>query len=272
VSRRSEVADRGRRDTGERTGERELVAFYGGDKPSMRIEPAARRRAWMDETAGHWANRCLPLLVANESGWVLLNPLGFTATWDGGTSIESVTVAFDDAAGAQAPAVRSHFGYGTLTWGVPYLFRTSPGVNLLVRGPANSPRDGIYALEGLVETDWSVATFTMNWKFTRAHLPVRFERDEPFCMVVPQARGNLESFRPIVRPLPADSETGKAARRWAEARDAMQRRKFLGRYSGMSADAADAWEADYYRGLQPDGEPAPDHQTRIRLGQFRHDP
>jgi Family of unknown function (DUF6065) len=43
------------------------------------------------------------------------------------------------------------------------VFRTPPGCNLYVRGPANSPKDGIAALEGIIETDWSEATFTMNW-------------------------------------------------------------------------------------------------------------
>ena len=48
----------------------------------------------------------------------------------------------------------------------------------------------------MIETDWSVATFTMNWKLTRPHWPVTFEIGEPICMVVPQRRGELESFHP----------------------------------------------------------------------------
>ena len=42
----------------------------------------------------------------------------------------------------------SHFGYGILTWTLPYLFRTPPDWNLLARGPSNLPKDGIQALEG----------------------------------------------------------------------------------------------------------------------------
>jgi hypothetical protein len=33
----------------------------------------------------------------------------------------------------------------------------------------------------------------MNWKFTRA-TSTRFEQDEPIAMLVPQQRGNLESY------------------------------------------------------------------------------
>ena len=36
----------------------------------------------------------------------------------------------------------------------------------------------------------------MNWKFTRKLMPVRFEVDEPICMIVPQRRAELESSPP----------------------------------------------------------------------------
>src|SRR5262249_11468483 len=142
-----------------------------------------------------WANRCLPLLVANQGGWVLLTPVPFEATWSGEPSPSGTTIEFSDELPHPRP-VASHFGYGIVTWAVPFLFRTPPGYNLLARGPANWPKDGISPLEGLVETDWAVTTFTMNWKITRPDVTVRFEEREPFCMIVPQRRGELEAFRP----------------------------------------------------------------------------
>ena len=60
------------------------------------------------------------------------------------------------------------------------------------------------ALEGLVETDWAVATFTMNWKLTVPRRLIRFEPDDPICMLVPQRRGELESFEPTVAELRID--------------------------------------------------------------------
>jgi hypothetical protein len=75
-----------------------------------------------------------------------------------------------------------------------------------VRGPANYLKDAVYPLEGVVETDWSAASFTMNWKFTRKLLPVRFEVDEPICMIVPQRRGELESFAPELRHIDSDEK------------------------------------------------------------------
>src|SRR3954471_12820602 len=68
----------------------------GGPSQTMKIVPGPRWRAWMDATYERWANRCLPLLMANESGWVLLNPTAFSATWSGGDSPEDVTIASRD--------------------------------------------------------------------------------------------------------------------------------------------------------------------------------
>jgi hypothetical protein len=153
-----------------------LVALHSQDPLVMpEIEPAPRWRDWMNATPGRSANRCLPLLMANEAGWVLKNPAAFTATWNGSDARDAVTVEYEDSCPANRRLASSHFGSGVLTWAVPCLFRTPTGFNLLVRGPANWPKDGICALDGLVETDWSVATFTMNWKMTRPDHPITFD-------------------------------------------------------------------------------------------------
>jgi hypothetical protein len=246
----------------------ELIAFYGDSGPSVRIEPALRWRAWMNETRDRWANRCLPLLVANESGWALLNPLGFEATWGGASHPSSVTIAWAGDAPLGFPPVSTYFGYGTLTWTVPYLFRTSPGYNLLARGPANWPKDGVCALEGLVETDWSVATFTMNWKITRPNHPVSFAAGEPFCMIVPQRRGELESFRPELRSFGTEPELTEATKQWVEGRREAGVRKFLSRYAREFEADQTAWQGHYFRGITPDGTAAPEHQTKLNLAPF----
>lgn len=232
--------------------------------------PAPRRRAWMDEMPDRWASRCLPLVVANESGWVLLNRYAFEAVWDGETPPAALRVTFDGDVLSPKPVV-SLFGSGILTWAVPLLFRTPPGFNLLARGPSNWPKDGACALEGLVETDWSVATFTMNWKLTRPGHAVRFDADEPFCMVVPQRRGELESFRPLIRPLESDPSSHAGAKAWAELRHQSQVRKFLAEYSREYESERLAWERHYFRGTTPDGRHAPEHQTHRKLSEFERE-
>src|SRR5213079_167162 len=118
----------------------------------------------------------------------------FEVIWSGKPQVSALQILF--AKGQHSPWVSSMFGYGIITWEIPYLFRTPPAYNLLARGPANLPKDGAYPLEGLVETDWSVASFTMNWMLTRPSHAVRFAKDEPICMLVPQKRSELEIFEP----------------------------------------------------------------------------
>ena len=131
---------------------------------SMLLTAALAERAWMDATPSHFAKRCLPMLIANRAGWLLVSMHSFAVTWNGQSDAAGLIVKHLE--GAPPYAAHSQFGSGILTFIIPFLFRTPPGVNLLVRGPANVIKDGIAPLEGIVETDWAEATFTMNWKMT----------------------------------------------------------------------------------------------------------
>src|SRR5690242_8726892 len=94
-----------------------LVAYYHGPRPGMRIVPAGRWRTWMDETSSRSANGCLPLLVANEAGWALLNERRFAVEWAGGRNLEDVQVHYDGPK-PELGAV-SNFGHGILTFLLP---------------------------------------------------------------------------------------------------------------------------------------------------------
>jgi hypothetical protein len=217
----------------------------------------------MGKDTARFVQRCLPMMIANRSGWELLNPWGFSATWNGSPALDAVTVLPHDM--TRKPPAVSHFGLGILTWHVPFLFRTPPGFNLLVRGPANFPKGAIAPLEGVVETDWTCATFTMNWKFTRAATTVTFERDEPIAMLVPARRGELERFRPAMIE-PTESPTDHASfLDWSASR-----RRFLDA-RGNAATVADreGWQRNYMVGRDVRGAVFPDHQTKIELAAFR---
>lgn len=103
--------------------------------------------------AGRFANRCLPLLIANQAGWFLLNNRAFEAEWKGERDQASLRIRYPRGTGRCWAS--SHFGHGILTFSLPYLFRTSQGFDLMARGPANLPKDGIASLEGIVETSWA---------------------------------------------------------------------------------------------------------------------
>jgi hypothetical protein len=246
---------------------RPLIGYITRDN-APQITPAPISRAWMreqSESGKGWPTRCLPMLIANQSGWELRNLCGFSATWVAEKNGVDVMIRPDKRdTGHLLPL--SHFGNGILTWNLPFLFRTPPGYNLLARGPANYPKDGACALEGIVETDWASASFSMSWKLTRKLMPVRFEIDEPICMIVPQRRAELEEFAPELRRIESDEDLQHKHEFFLRSRDAAKQIEQVARVAeGEQVE----WQGDYTRGRHTDGEPGtPEHQTRRRLRPF----
>ncbi len=120
-------------------------------------------------------------------------------------------------------------------------------------------------MTGVIETDWSPFTFTMNWRFTRPGQPVRFEAMEPFGFLFPVERASLEAFTPAFAPLDADPATAERFRAWSAARDEFQARM---RRAPPKAPA-DHWQKHYYRGVDASGEVLiADHRTKLRLKSF----
>lgn len=223
---------------------------------------APRERDWMDATATRFAYRCLPMVIANQNGWLLLNRHKFLVVWSGGPDPAALKIEF--LSGQEPRDAVSLFGGGILTFTTGYLFRTAPGFNLHVRGPANAPKDGIAALEGIVETDWSEATFTMNWKVTRLNHPLVFEEGEPFAMITPLRRGETETFQPELRSIAEDPELMALHREWASSRTKHN--------ADLKVPASQArkegWQRHYMRGVTIRKEPAQEHQTKLTLLDF----
>ena len=224
--------------------------------PPLRLCPAEATRDWMASTRFRNATHCLPLLLANQHGWHLLNAVAFSVSWDGGDGADSTTITGEFE--GWPPYVSSHFGHGIFTFAMPYLFRTARGVNLLARGPANLPKDGALALEGLVETDWAAVTFTMNWKLTRPGATVTFDPGEPVCFLVPQPRGYLERLSPEVAPL-ATMPDAELYLRWRRQRS---------QFRGELPNAEPRWQNDYMTGRTGDGTTVAEHQRRLHLKEF----
>lgn len=228
------------------------------------IRPAPSTRDWMDRAPEAFAYRCLPLNIANAHGWEVLNPHGFRAIWDGGLGVEAVTVEADAGAAAERMAV-SLFGQGTITFHIEAILRTPPGWNIWVGGSPNRAKDAIAPLSGIIETDWSPFTFTMNWRFTRPGQWVRFEAMEPFAFLFPIQRAAIEAFQPAFAALGDDPATEARFKAWSEARNAFQERM----RREPPAAPADKWQKHYYRGIDVAGESlVDDHRSKLRLKPF----
>ena len=245
-----------------------LIAYRVPGYPFYpRIVPASPDRFWMDVSTNKWANRCLPLRIANQSGWAILNPREFDAVWGGKPQLDSLQLRTQD--GARLRFVKSLFGYGVITWTIPYLFRTPAGYNLLVRGPANESKDGVAPLDGIVETDWLPFPFTMNWRFTRPQRKVRFDRDEPICVIMPVRRGDVEAFDPEIRNLESDPVLLGGYQAWNANRQAAQKVAFAHAQGEDVSGQEIPRQGHYLRGEGHHGERAQHHQNKLEIRPFR---
>jgi hypothetical protein len=239
-----------------------MVAYDIGPRLGERIVVASHRRDWMDATTQQFAYSCLPLVIANQHGWFLLCPCRIKLVWNGGTATDAVAIEYPPNETRRFAS--SHFGEGILTFHLDYIFRTPPGVNLHIRGPANMPKDGIAPLEGIIETDWSESSFTMNWKMTRSHHEVVFEENEPIAMLAPVVRGELERYRPTIQSISANAELEAGYRAWSRSRDSFN--------ADLKIQGSDAQkmrrQRHYVRGQTVTERHAEQHQTSLDLKEF----
>jgi hypothetical protein len=226
------------------------------------IRPAKLERDWMERTPMRFAYRCLPLNIANTHGWEVLCPVRTRVAWNGGPATEHMRIVPDER---HFLAPRSHFGSGILTFQVPFVIQTEPGIELWVDGPPNALKHGIQALAGVVETDWSPYPFTMNWRFT-APGEVVFEKGEPICFFFPLARDVLQTTEPEFRMMADVAEVKKEFDITVASRT--QHNKDI-KVEGSKA-AEEGWQRTYFQGRYPSGKPAPeDHRTKSHVRPFK---
>jgi hypothetical protein len=222
---------------------------------------ASWERSWMDGTPGKFAYRCLPLTIANQTGWWLDNPVGFTALWNGQLRPGSVQFQFDTDPGLWGQWINDQFGQAIITWNTPFLFRTEPaGSRLLVCGPVNSFKPGVQALTAIIESDWMYMSFTMNWKMTTPGVPIRFETREPIMQFIPlfsDLFSNLEQAAVSYVKLEDAPEIAEPYNRWLKARKEFRQKLLAGQ-------TADEWQKDYFQGRDMLGRPVTSgHRTRL---------
>jgi hypothetical protein len=237
------------------------LKFYRLTPNAPDIRPGRAERGWMNETNERYAYRCLPLSIANASGWELLMPASIEASWDGGAAKESIILKSLSGEAADSQIASSHFGHGILTFHTGYILRTDPGWGILCRGAPNEAKDGIAPLDGLIETDWLPYTFTMNWRFTRPGT-VRFKKDEVFCFIMPVAHVALETIKPEILYLEDAPELKREYIAWSESRATFLKNL----QAGDPQTVREAWQRFYPQGVTATGKRAPpSHRTKRNL-------
>lgn len=247
--------------SGEHVAPWPFVAYLTTPDASVQIlpVPSAKSREWIDDTPNHFARRCLPLMVASQAGWVLPAPIGFRARWNGSPHVGGIEIQASDPGHPASGWMSDHFGSGIVTFNIPYLFRTPPGIALLVRGAPNFWIAGAQALEGLVETDWPAMTFTMNWRILVPNRWVQFAAGDPICFLQPISVDLIEAAQPVIKSLAEAPEIDAPYQTWSEARQA---------FNADPARRPEAWQKDYFLGKRPDGQPVESHRTRVQVASF----
>lgn len=236
------------------------LTLYRMHEDAPELVPGRPQRDWMDKTGERYAYRCLPLTMANSTGWELRCPFEIRLDWNGNASNESLKISSPDRKADVARLATSHFRQGIVTFHTGWLMRTSPGWQVWAKGSPNRPKDGISPLSGLVETDWLPFPFTMNWKMTRPGR-VRFRKDEPFAFITLVQPGLLEAVQPKLARLDDDPELKAEYEAWQTGRAL-----FNARMEAGDADAkTEGWQRHYMKGKTVAGGEAEAHVTKRRL-------
>ncbi|MEO1197909.1 MAG: DUF6065 family protein [Pseudomonadota bacterium] len=223
------------------------------------------QRDWMDATPQRFAYRCLPLSIANSSGWEIRMRAGVTIFWNGGELNEDIRFVWDEDSDPAHRMADAHFGSGIVTFHTGYLFRTDPGWAVWARGAPNHVKNGIQALDGLIETDWLPFPFTMNWQMT-APGKVRFEPGEPFCFITPVQHQLLDEVQPEILELADEPGLEADYHAWAQSRDAFNEALARGEQDAVKQ----GWQRNYMRGHMLDGTPVTGpHVSKRRLAEPR---
>jgi hypothetical protein len=211
---------------------------------AVEIAPGRQEREWMDAFPHNHPYRCLPLNIANTSGWELLTPTPIRATWNGKSGVDAITIEspFHVHMNAHWSFATSHFGGGVLTLHAHHLFRTEPGWDLFVSGAPNWIKHGIQPLTGIVESDWLPHPFTMNWRFTEPGT-VTFAKNEPFCWIMPVPHAAIDSMEPVIMDITKEPELSELQRAWQKSRE-----NFLAEEAKRATADKSEWQRHYFKG------------------------
>lgn len=216
--------------------------------PDAHLRPAKIKRDWMDAIPERYIYRCIPLLAANTMGWELLNPVTSCVKWDGGVDVTALNI---DSEKVDRFAASSHFGNGIVTWYVPFLFKTSPELGLIVTGPANHEHNHAVPLNAFIRTDWLPFPFTMNWRMTQTDTEVTFQAGDAIACILPFPLQMLEDTQLEISDLADDPGFLAEVNAFGKARQknvqAQQANAAYAQETGEDMTTEGVWNAQYVR-------------------------
>lgn len=186
------------------------------DANGLKLQRAHPQRAWMQETLGAggttgYANRCLPLLIANQLGWDVVSTRAYLFV-----PLAAGVIQIQAMDGQRLPTAgypMNNFGGSLVTWASPWVFETPPGWDLLVLpSPNHLTPAGVTVLAALVETDHGITRFTFNWRL-KFGTAVFVDVGDIIATVVPYPTDQLADWA-----LEEDDERPEGMDAWFEQR------------------------------------------------------
>ncbi len=219
------------------------------------VEPL-RGKAHREELGKH-SFHCLPVVIGNQYGFVIKSMLSWRAKWNGGEERSDTKIIIDGAhSDSDVQSVSSHFGNGIVTVQNRFSFRTPPGVNLMVLDPPNYFRDNLSNLFAVVETDNLRRDFTFNLKIVKPNQTVRVNKGEIISAIIPIPRYFVDQFDLALGSQLFDPYTLEE--------EAEQSAKFAALRNEVDISKPHQVGKLYWRGLDADETPFPDHQRQLR--------
>jgi hypothetical protein len=202
----------------------------------------------MDAFDDRFPYRCLPIVQANSCGWELLCSHDLAIEWNGGPRIEDLKVKNLSKDIPTKIAANSWFSRGIVTFHSGYIFRISNGYQLLATGPLNNPKHGISPLAGMLDTSRLPFTFTMNWMMTKSGTVI-FEKDEPFCLIIPIQTASITNVQPEIRSLSSDKDLERSFDAYVRSRESF----IDGKKKEKPAVISEKWQKFYVKGVDAEG-------------------
>lgn len=165
------------------------VRLTRGHQNAPLVQQSRIRRDWMDDTYNKHAYQCLPMTVANVSGWELVLDEDLVVIWEGGNTIVKVL-----SGGTQKDRQVAHPSMiGIISLSTGWAINTEEGYATWVTGSPNYFIDGAVPLAATIPSSWWPDEVQMNWKITKVNEPVTFPAGTPYCFFTVYQEGLLES-------------------------------------------------------------------------------
>jgi len=178
------------------------------------IQQSRVKRDWMDETYNKHAYQCMPMTMANVSGWEIVLDEDLVVVWEGGNSI--VTVVSGGVQKERQVAHPSMIGIISLSTG--WAINTEEGYTTSITGSPNYFIDGAVPLAATIPSSWWPDEVQMNWKITKVNQPVVFPAGAPYCFFTIQKEDLLKSVEFEVENLWDKQELMQSRMKYSEVK------------------------------------------------------